>query len=202
MFTINRSPRAILVFTALLFFLAAGNCRAQGEPAGQADDTKNLDCLIRNGFHAVHLTIYQVPAEAANDEAKAEFKPYCQELPHTGKTYITLDLLDGGARNAPMTVSVQQDHDDGPPSTLSEIPRQTYPAGVVEAVADLTEPGRYRVVLDIDDKRATEDRITIPMTVRSPYSLASVLPYVLLGLAALGGLLAVVRRLRIRQPSK
>ncbi len=177
--------RALL--TPLL--LATGACFAASAPVGQADDTRKLDCLITNDFYAVHLTAYQVPG----------FKPYCQELPSTGTTYITLDLLDRDVRNAPMTVRVQRDRDDGPPSILSELPRRAYPAGVVEAVADLPEPGRYKVVLEMGETNASEDRITIPMTVASPYSLAAALPYALLALALVGGLVTLLPRLRLRQ---
>lgn len=191
--------RAFPLLTPLLLLLATGACFAASAPVGQADDTRKLDCLITNDFYAVHLTAYQV---------KAGFKPYCQELPNTGTTFITLDLLDRDVRNAPMTVRVQRERDDGRPTTLTELPRRTYPAGVVEAVADLPEPGRYRVVLEMGETKASEDLITIPMTVASPYSMASALPYALLALALVGGLVTLVAlvplvpRLRLGVPSK
>lgn len=185
-----------------MLLLAADHCRAASAPVGQADDTRKLDCLITNDFYAVHLTAYQVPAEVSSDAVKGGLKPYCQELPNAGRTYITLDLLDRDVRNVPMTVRVQQERDDGPPSILSELPRRTYPAGVVEAVADLPGLGRYRVVLQMGEAKASEDLITIPMTVVSPYySLAAALPYALLALAVVWGLVTLWPRLRLRQGS-
>ncbi|MGQ0593748.1 MAG: hypothetical protein ACT4QB_14210 [Gammaproteobacteria bacterium] len=196
----KRAPRPLLVFTALLFGLSTGTCGAATALIGQADDTRELDCLITNDFYAVHLTAYQVPAEVSSDAVKAGFKPYCRELPNAGKTYITLDLLDPDVRNAPMTVRVLRERDDGPPVTLTELPRRTYPAGVVEAVADLPEPGRYRVVLEMGETKASEDVITIPVTVVSPHSMAPVL-LALLALAVVGGLAVLLPRLRLQQGS-
>lgn len=201
MIAIYQRAFPFFLFTPLLLLLATGNCRAASAPVGQADDTRKLDCLITNDFYAVHLTTYQIPAEVSNDAVKGGLKPYCQELPNAGRTYITLDLLDRDVRDVPMTVRVQQERDDGPPLILSELPRRAYPAGVVEAVADLPGPGRYRVVLEMGETKASEDRITIPMTVVSPYSLASALPYALLGLAVIGGLVTLLPRLRLPQGS-
>ncbi len=194
---IASNPIAASLFTAALLFATTGACRAESAPAGQADDTRRLDCLITNDLYAVHLTIYQVPSELSNDTVKAGFKPYCQELPQTGRTYITLDLLDRDVRTLPMTVRVQRESEEGPPTILSEIPRRTYPAGVVEAVADLPEPGHYSVVLAMGESRSSEDPFVIRMTVGSPYSVSAVLPYALIGLVALGGILALLPRLRL-----
>jgi hypothetical protein len=36
--------------------------------------------------------------------------------------------------------------------------RRAYPAGVIEAVADLPEPGRYSVVLQMGETKAAEER--------------------------------------------
>jgi hypothetical protein len=194
---IDMMGRVSIVSTVLLVLLAAGGCPVKTGPVGQADDTKKLACLIANDFYAVHLTAYQPPAGRSGGAVDGGFRPYCQELPSAGRTYITLDLLDQDVRTTPLAVRVQSHPDEGQPSTISELPRRVYPAGVVEVVADLPRPGRYSVVLQVGDSTAGEDIITIPMTVASPYALASVLPYALLALVVVAGGVALLPRLRL-----
>lgn len=189
--------RVSVLGTVLLILLAAGGCAVKTGPVGQADDTKKLECLITNDFYAVHLTAYQPPAGRSDGAVDGGFRPYCQELPSAGRTYVTLDLLDQDVRTTPLAVRVQSHQDGGQPSTISALPRRVYPAGVVEVVADLPRPGRYSVVLQMGDTMAGKDTITIPMTVASPHALTSVLPYVLLALVVVVVGVALLPRLRL-----
>lgn len=188
----NIKPVAPWSLTALLVTLMAAGCSVEPRADGQGDDTKKLSCLITNDFYAVRLTTYQGPAGIPAEAARTAFRPYCQELPDAGRTYITIDLLDPDTRSLPMALRVQEEAAGRAPAIIAELSRKTYPTGVVEAVADLPRPGRYTVVLELGEAQAAEDRIAIPLTVDKPLSLAFVLPYALVVLGAVAGLALVL----------
>ncbi|MDF9392568.1 MULTISPECIES: hypothetical protein [Methylococcus] len=149
--------------------------------AGAPRDTSNgrqmyqgaaMNCLVANDFYAVHFTAMQ---EGRYENERHEFTKYCQEIPGTGKTYLSIDLLDRDVRNTPIALRVIEE-DLGAGSqlpkekrTLAEVPPKIYKNGTVETYTNITEPGHYALIAVFGDEAVTEDdRLRIPFSVGVP----------------------------------
>ena len=80
---------------------------------------------------------------------------FCQDLPATGPTHLTLDLMNREARTQPVAVRVVREGDEDPEASVAktplvDVPSKIYPTGVVEADVGLDEPGEYAVLVDFD----------------------------------------------------
>lgn len=149
--------------------------------AGAPRDTSNgrqmyqgasMNCLVANDFYAVHFTAMQ---EGRYENERHEFTKYCQEIPGTGKTYLSIDLLDRDVRNTPVALRVvEEDLGEGgqlpkEKSTLAEVPAKIYKNGTVETYANITQPGHYALIAVIGDGAVTEDdRLRVPFSVGIP----------------------------------
>ncbi|QJD29651.1 hypothetical protein [Methylococcus geothermalis] len=132
----------------------------------------SMNCLVANDFYAVHFTAMQ---EGRYEGERHDFVKYCQEIPGTGKTYLSIDLLDRDVRNTPVALRViEEDLGEGgqlpkEKSTLSEVPPKIYKNGTVETYANITRPGHYALIAVIGDEAVTEDdRLRIPFSVGVP----------------------------------
>ncbi len=135
---------------------------------------ESLTCVVANDLYILHFTAYQQPEAGAEVSQGEMFKSYCEELPHTGLTYLTVDLMDADVRRMPVAVKVVEEEkaveDDGetmkPVRTLAEIVPKAYPKGVIEAKAELDKPGYYAVLLSIGDGSVSKEaRVRIPLRV-------------------------------------
>jgi hypothetical protein len=181
-----------IVFNRLLFiflFLGfQGAVLAQDESL--SDPTKSLECLITTDFYIVHLTSYQEPKDA--DSKRHKFKPFCQELPEHGPSFLAIDFIDRDLRKMPIGMRVVEEIEsaedggemiDG--ATIAEIPAQLYKTGVAQIQADFPKPGRYALIVTVgDDMFADKIRIPLRVGIGSLFSWASLLPYLILILAA------------------
>lgn len=183
MFEARSQLPLILVCAGCVAFVSG--CRDPSGIGGQGEDIKQLTCMVTNDFYAVRFTAYQEPASRAYQD-NAAFTPYCQELPASGRTYITVDLLDQDLRTTAVAVRIAEETADGP-KTLAEVPAKTYPAGVVELSADLPRPGQYSVTLAVGRARAAENTIRIPLKVNVKSPLEAVIPYAALVILGVGG---------------
>jgi hypothetical protein len=132
----------------------------------------SMNCLVANDFYAVHFTAMQ---EGRYEGERHDFAKYCQEIPGTGKTYLSIDLLDRDVRNTPVALRViEEDLGEGgqlpkEKSTLAEVPAKIYKSGTVETYANITQPGHYALIAVIGDEAVTEDdRLRIPFSVGVP----------------------------------
>lgn len=138
----------------------------------------SMNCLMTNDFYAVHFTALQ---HGRQETETTEFVKYCQEIPTTGITYLTLDLLDRESRklNLSLRIVEEQVSDDGKTrktlSTLKETPARIYKNGVADIRADLDHSGHYALIATFgDENEATEDdRLRIPFSVGLPSPQAS-----------------------------
>jgi hypothetical protein len=135
----------------------------------QIPDLNTVGCLITNDFYAVHFSVYvkttTVPKDASDREAL--LKPYCQELPVTGKAFFAADLIDRDIRQTPIGIRVVEleltGSDDSKPEnfkevrTITEVPARLYTKGVVEAQADIAKNGYYALFLLIGGEEAVSD---------------------------------------------
>ena len=141
----------------------------------QIPDPMSQGCLITNDFYAVHFSAYIKTAAAPKDarDREALLKPYCQELPVTGKVFFTADLIDRDIRQTPISIRVVEleltGSDDSKPEsfkevrTITEVPAKVYGKGVVEAQADIAKEGYYALYLLIggDAAVSNEDKLRI-----------------------------------------
>lgn len=135
----------------------------------QIPDLNSVGCLITNDFYAVHFSVYVKTAVAPKDASDREalLKPYCQELPNTGKAFFSADLIDRDIRQTPIGIRVVEleltGSDDTKPEsfkevrTITEVPAKMYTKGVVEAQADITKEGYYALFLLIGGEEAISD---------------------------------------------
>jgi len=139
----------------------------------QQQDWGPITCVVSNDGYDVHFTAYaRVPPE---DGMPGEAEPpvqFCQDLPATGPTHLTLDLMNREARTRPVALRVVREGDDDDPqasvpkSPLLDVPSKLYPTGVVEADVGLDEPGEYAVLVDFDKGAGHgQGQVRIPLRV-------------------------------------
>lgn len=156
---------SVLLLTSLL----TGCDRDKLGTQPQIPDMNSVGCLITNDFYAVHLSVYVKTATAPKDasDRAALLKPYCQELPVTGKAFFSADLIDRDIRQTPIGIRVVEleltGSDDTKPEnfkevrTITEVPAKTYTKGVVEAQADIDKNGYYALFLLVGGEAAVSD---------------------------------------------
>ena len=155
---------------SVLFMLGLSGCdRDKLGTNPQIPDLNSVGCLITNDFYAVHFSVYVKTTTAPKDakDREALLKPYCQELPVTGKAFFSADLIDRDIRQTPIGIRVVEleltgDDDTKPESfkevrTISTVEPKIYSKGVVEAQADITKEGYYALFLMIGGEEAISD---------------------------------------------
>ncbi|MDQ3776374.1 MAG: hypothetical protein M3461_19460 [Pseudomonadota bacterium] len=167
----------------------------------QQEDRGPITCVVSNDGYDVHFTAYArvSPEDGIPGEAEPPVQ-FCQDLPATGPTHLTLDLMNPQARTRPVALRVVREDDDDPQasvpkSPLLDVPSKIYPTGVVEADVGLDEPGEYTVLVDFD-KGAGRGQVRIPLRVGQSGGLPTMIgPLIGVLLAALVAAWLVYRRL-------
>lgn len=183
------------IFRGLLFIFLfpgfQGNVLAQDESL--SDPTKSLQCLITTDFYIVHLTSYQEPKKDA-DSKRHKFKPFCQELPEHGLSYLAVDFIDRDLRKMPIGMRVVEEVEspEGGEMTegtiIAETPAQLYKTGVAQIQADFPKPGQYALIVMVgDDMFADKIRIPLRVGIGSLFTWTSLLPFLFLVVVALIG---------------
>jgi hypothetical protein len=159
----------------------------------QQEDRGPITCVVSNDGYDVHFTAYArvSPTDGAPGEGKPP-APFCQDLPATGPTHLTLDLMNREARTRPVAVRVVRAGDDDPQapvpkSPLLDVPSKIYPTGVVEAEVGLDKPGEYAVLVDFDKGAGHgQGQVRIPLRVAQSAGLPPIIgPLIGVLLAAL-----------------
>lgn len=165
----------LVVSLVLLFSVLTGCDRDKLGTQPQVPDPLSQGCLITNDFYAVHFSVYIKTTTAPKDakDREALLKPYCQELPMTGKAFFSADLIDRDIRQTPIGIRVVEleltgDDDTKPENfkevrTITTVEPKLYSKGVVEAQADITKNGYYALFLMIggEDAISAEDKLRI-----------------------------------------
>ncbi len=169
-----------IVFRTALIVLLVVLCASCGRKAAEyttqpegldGGSPGKLTCVTMTDFYIAHLTAYQDNPAAAPGE---RFKPLCQDLPATGKTFLTVDMIDRDVRQTPIAVKLVEEEVSDPDQanaappvlrTLLDIAPKLYKQGVVEAQADFNRPGHYALLVMVGDQAAAEDIIRIPLRV-------------------------------------
>ena len=154
----------------------------------QQEDRGPITCVVSHDGYDVHFSAYAraSPEDGMPGEAEPPV-PFCQDLPATGPTHLTLDLMNREARTRPVAVRVVREGDDDPQasvpkSPLLDVPSKIYPTGVVEADVGLDEPGEYAVLVDFDKGAQVRIPLRVAQSGRSPMTIG----------ALIGGLLAAL----------
>lgn len=161
-----------------VLLVASGVSQAWAHGGGGAGGITEGDlCSVEKGHQLVHFSAYQhVSAGPASqlarlkdadlkryvDALKEEFRSYCRDIPSTGKTTLTFDLISDTLRTIPMAVRVVEVTNDGESGTVLEIPQQVYPTGVVRAEAEFTKAGKYRAIVEVQEHHADRSPLVDP----------------------------------------
>ena len=166
----------------------------------QQEDRGPTSCVVSNDGYDVHFTAYArvSPGDGKPGEDKPPV-PFCQDLPATGPTHLTMDLMNREARSQTVGVRVVREGGDDPKASVSktpllDVPSKVYPTGVVEAEVGLNEPGEYAVLVNFD-KGAGRGQVRIPLRVAQSRGLPTIIgPLIGVLLAALVAAWLVYRR--------
>lgn len=155
-------------FAVLMVALGASQALAHGG-GGMGGITEGDVCSREKGQYIIHFSAYQhATAGAASqlailkelkdadlrrylDAMKEEFQSYCRDIPRTGKTTLTFDLLSDVLRRIPVAVRVVEASERGNPETVLYIPQQVYPSGVVRAETEFEKAGKYQAVVEVEE---------------------------------------------------
>jgi hypothetical protein len=99
-------------------------------------------CVRRVGPYLIHFAVYQPQFNSAEE--------YCAAVPKAGNTILVFDLVDSELRSLPLTIQVVGAVGAPQPKTVLHVPLQTYPTGVVNAEAQLDQPGKYTVIVTLE----------------------------------------------------
>jgi hypothetical protein len=131
-----------------------------------------MSCLIANDFYAVHFSAMQ---EGRKPGESSDFVKYCQEIPATGRIFLSVDLLDRDVRTTPISLRVVEEaiSDEGRPpevkAELAETPAKIYKNGTADTQVMIDRPGHYALIVTVGDGPLTEDdRLRIPFSVALP----------------------------------
>jgi hypothetical protein len=112
-------------------------------PGGKFD---MFGCIQTNAYYIVNFAAYQREPDRRQGSRSIP-SPECIDLPRIGQTDITIDLLDRDLRHKEVAVKVFRG--DG------QIVAQTAPTiakkGVISTQADFKSPGKYDVVVYVND---------------------------------------------------
>lgn len=180
--------------TSLLFFLFLGIFQPVSAQSPLSDPTKSLECMITTDFYIVHLSAYQEPKK--DGKKRHTFKPFCQELPEHGASFLAIDFIDRDLRQMPIgmqVVELKENSEGGEMidgEIIAQTPAQIYKTGVSQIQVDFPKPGHYALVASVgDDMFADKIRIPLRVGIGSAFHWSSLLPYILaiiLGLIAYG----------------
>ncbi|KFI21385.1 hypothetical protein HW44_15645 [Nitrosococcus oceani] len=180
-------------FIAAIFFCTPFAWAQDEDPVQEPE--LGIPCVTKAKGYAVHFTAYQRTEMGEKEEEgkrKLEFQRFCHNLPATGTTLITIDLVDHYTRSRPVALRIVEaapGEERGTVTetrTLAELPEKNYRAGLLETQVDFNKRGLYAAVLTIGGEELS---IPIRVGIEEEASLARRLLPIIFGiliLAALG----------------
>src|SRR5574337_879502 len=159
---------ASIGFVVLLVSFGASQAWAHGG-GSMGGITENDLCSSEKGQYLVHFSAYQhATAGTASqlaqlkelkdadlkryvDAMKEEFRSYCRDIPRTGKTTLTFDLISDVLRRIPVAVRIVEASERSDSGTVLYIPQQVYPSGVVRAETEFAKAGKYKAIVELPE---------------------------------------------------
>lgn len=140
--------RPYLIFTLLLLAIsqASASVPLGGNRKGVGGSYDMYGCMQANDYYVVNFAAYQVTPNQAKD-SKSLPEAECIDLPATGKTQISIDLLDLDLRKKPVALKILRKEGQ----TVAELPMVIVKQGVLSTTVDFKTAGKYQAVLTVDD---------------------------------------------------
>jgi hypothetical protein len=132
-----------------LFILASSTANASVPLPPRKNAAGKMDmfgCMQSNEFYIVNFASYQTDPSAPGTR-KATTSTFCQNLPASGPTQFTVDLLDRDVRHKPVWIKVF----NAGKQLVFETPKVIAKQGVITANMELPAPAAYDVVVYVDD---------------------------------------------------
>lgn len=141
--------RSSLLFILLMAVTsqAGASVPLGGNRKGTGGSYDMYGCMLSNDYYVVNFAAYQFDPSQAKD-SKSLPQAECVDLPATGKTQISIDLLDLDVRKKPVALKILSE--DG--QTIAELPMAVVKQGVLSTTVDFKAAGKYQAVLLVDDK--------------------------------------------------
>lgn len=121
-------------------------------------------CMQSNEYYIANFAAYKTDPQQPKAE-QTLLTALCQDIPSTGATQITVDLLDRDVRHKPVILKVL----DSNANVLAETPATIAKQGVVTVNVDFPSAGKYEAVVYVDDTDTHVAQATsalhIPLTV-------------------------------------
>ncbi|OAI14693.1 MULTISPECIES: hypothetical protein [Methylomonas] len=142
--------RARLIFGLILcaggIEQAAASVPLGGNRKGAGGSYDLYGCMLSNDYYVVNFAAYQFDPTQAKD-SKALPQAECVDIPATGKTQLSVDLLDLDVRKKPVALKILRE--DG--QIIAELPMTVAKQGVLTTTVDFKTPGKYQAILSVDD---------------------------------------------------
>ena len=126
---IRISALSLIIFSTLLLFTSVVS--AHGKVS-----LENDSCVRGVEGSMVHLSAYQ-----PQYDPEAE---YCTEIPHEGKTFWVIDLIDQALRDMPIAVKIVKGTGEKLSETVANFHSTYHPEGVIKGESNL-DGGQYTV---------------------------------------------------------
>jgi hypothetical protein len=121
-------------------------------------------CMHTNDYYVVNFAAYQLGPNQTLDPKNLPVAE-CTDIPNTGKTQISIDLLDLDVRKKNVALKILRE--DG--QAIAVLPMARAKQGVLSLTADFTSPGKYQAVVSVDDTdlhtQSDISALHIPLTV-------------------------------------
>ena len=156
-------------FLALMLLLAISSETSASVPLGGnrkgAGGSYDLyGCMLSNDYYVINFAAYQFDPSQTKDSKNIP-QAECVDIPTTGKTQISIDLLDLDVRKKPVGLKVLRE--DG--QTMTELQMAVAKQGVLTTTVDFKAAGKYLAILTVDDTELhtppNVSALQIPLTV-------------------------------------
>ena len=110
---LHKGARCMGLVLGLLAQPGIGSGIEPDDQPQQQRDWGPITCVVSNDGYDVHFTAYAraSPEDGMPGEAEPPVQ-FCQDLPATGPTHLTLDLMNREARTQPVALRVVREGDD------------------------------------------------------------------------------------------
>lgn len=102
-------------------------------------------CMQSNDYYVVNFAAYQL--DSTQHTKKTLPQAECINIPMTGETQISIDLLDMDVRKKPVALQIV----DESGQSIAEIPSAIAKHGVLTTSVNFKGAGKYRAILSVND---------------------------------------------------
>lgn len=137
----------IFILTLFSFDQTEASVPLGGNKKGMGGSYDMYGCMLTNDYYVVNFAAYQSDLSQAQNGKQPLPEAECVDIAMTGKTQISIDLLDLDVRKKPVALKILRE--DG--QIIAELPMTVAKQGVLSATVDFEMPGKYQAILYVDD---------------------------------------------------